>query len=128
MEKTIILHRLCRSKYATHAAIHLCHAPHLPTPRVDAGAKLLKRGPFIRQRGAKKSKPNPTWKDNINCMIAGEKRFYFMHPSYKDDFEVRTGVVHMDWCSTPPDVFGRTALKCPVGAEVLVKTRETGMG
>ncbi|CAK9065198.1 unnamed protein product [Durusdinium trenchii] len=25
--------------------------------------------------------------DNINCMIAGEKRFYFMHPSYKDDFE-----------------------------------------
>lgn len=25
--------------------------------------------------------------DNINCMIAGEKRFIFMHPSYKHDFE-----------------------------------------
>ena len=25
--------------------------------------------------------------DNINCMIAGEKRFVFMHPSYKEAFE-----------------------------------------
>ena len=33
----------------------------------------------------------PKWwisQDNINCMIAGEKRFTFMHPSYKAQFEV----------------------------------------
>lgn len=29
--------------------------------------------------------------DNINCMIAGEKRFIFMHPSYKQDFEAIDG-------------------------------------
>lgn len=28
------------------------------------------------------------FQDNINCMIAGEKRFVFMHPSYKAQFEV----------------------------------------
>jgi len=38
-------------------------------------------------RGGSKSVVHYDDQDNINCMIAGEKRFVFMHPSYKEDFE-----------------------------------------
>lgn len=42
---------------------------------------------FWMGRGGSKSVVHYDDQDNINCMIAGEKRFIFMHPSYKHDFE-----------------------------------------
>ncbi|CAJ1396395.1 unnamed protein product [Effrenium voratum] len=42
---------------------------------------------FWMGRGGSKSVVHYDDQDNINCMLAGEKRFVFMHPSYKKDFE-----------------------------------------
>ncbi|CAE8628905.1 unnamed protein product [Polarella glacialis] len=38
-------------------------------------------------RGGSKSVVHYDDQDNINCMLDGEKRFIFMHPSYKNRFE-----------------------------------------
>lgn len=49
--------------------------------------KFLDSNSMWMGRGGSKSVIHYDDQDNINCMLAGKKRFVFMHPSYKEVFE-----------------------------------------
>ncbi|CAE7577740.1 unnamed protein product [Symbiodinium sp. CCMP2456] len=59
----------------------------LPCLQCGGYLSFLDTNNFWMGRGGSKSVVHYDDQDNINCMIAGEKRFVFMHPSYKEAFE-----------------------------------------
>ncbi|CAJ1438618.1 unnamed protein product [Effrenium voratum] len=92
---------------------------------------------FWMGRGGSKSVVHYDDQDNINCMLAGEKRFVFMHPSYKKDFEAHPNSAknRFGWVDTdldrPGRSFDRTAQRCTcllIGPlSILDKSRERRM-
>lgn len=59
----------------------------LPSVRCGGYLNFLDTHNMWFGRGGSKSVVHYDDQDNINCMIAGRKRFIFMHPSYKARFE-----------------------------------------
>jgi len=59
----------------------------LPCMRCGGYFRYLDSNTMWMGRGGSKSVIHYDEQDNMNCMVAGRKRFIFMHPSYKDEFE-----------------------------------------
>mmetsp|Transcript_182454 Transcript_182454/g.578190 ORF Transcript_182454/g.578190 Transcript_182454/m.578190 type:complete len:292 (+) Transcript_182454:423-1298(+) len=59
----------------------------LPCLRCGGFLRYLDVNNMWMGRGGSKSVIHYDDQDNINCMLAGRKRFIFMHPSYKAKFE-----------------------------------------
>lgn len=59
----------------------------LPCLRCGGFLQFLDTNNMWMGRGGSKSVIHYDDQDNINCMVAGRKRFVFMHPSYKEQFE-----------------------------------------
>jgi len=59
----------------------------LPCMRCGGFLQFLDVQNMWMGRGGSKSVIHYDDQDNLNCMIAGKKRFIFMHPKYKKEFE-----------------------------------------
>lgn len=77
----------------------------LPCLQCGGYLSFLDTNNFWMGRGGSKSVVHYDDQDNINCMIAGEKRFVFMHPSYKEAFEAHpnTKKNRFGWVDTDLD-------------------------